>query len=71
MKNYLKGTNAKKKFGVSEVRLPGASKLDFMDNTSLEEHVQWRLMMQYFKENPAALLDALPSPRTSGRLPKE
>jgi hypothetical protein len=42
-----------------------------MDNTRLDEHVQWRLMMEYFKGNPAALLDALPSPRKSGSLPKE
>jgi len=34
-----------------------------MDDSSLDEHVQWRLMMQYFKGNPVALLNALPSPR--------
>jgi hypothetical protein len=36
-----------------------------MDDKNLGEDVQWKLMLEYFKGNPAALLDALPSPTGS------
>jgi hypothetical protein len=28
----------------------------------LNQDLEWKLMMDYLKENPAALLDALPTP---------
>jgi hypothetical protein len=28
----------------------------------LNEDLEWQLMMDYFKENPSALLDAMPTP---------
>ena len=33
-----------------------------MQDANLDEDKQWRLMMDYFKENPTALMDAIPTP---------
>jgi hypothetical protein len=39
-------------------------KLNFKHSTGeLNQDLEWKLMMDYFKENPAALLDAMPTPR--------
>ena len=63
IKQFLKGesgiTNSST---MGPPKLPGALKLDFIDDKNLNDEVQWELMMAYFKGNPAALLDALPSP---------
>lgn len=66
IKQFLKGesgiTNSST---MGPPKLPGALKLDFIDDKNLNDEVQWELMMAYFKGNPAALLDALPSPTGS------
>ena len=36
--------------------------LGFLQDSNLDEDKQWRLMMDYFKENPTALMDAIPTP---------
>lgn len=36
--------------------------LNFLNNTHMQEKKQWRLMMGYFKKNPGALMDAIPTP---------
>lgn len=39
-------------------------KLNFQHKDGeLGEDLEWKLMMDYFKENPAALMDAMPTPR--------
>lgn len=37
--------------------------LDFLGDEQLREKKQWRLMLGYFKKNPGALMDAIPTPR--------
>ena len=63
IKQFLKGEAPADKTGLP--KLPSALKLDFMDDKNLGEDMQWKLMLEYFKGNPAALLDALPSPTGS------
>ena len=36
--------------------------LNFLSDQKLQEKKQWRLMMDYFKKNPNALMDAIPTP---------
>ena len=43
--------------------MPSAPKLLFMIDDDLDSDKQWKMMLEYFKENPKALLDAMPTPR--------
>ena len=36
--------------------------LNFLTDSHLKEKKQWKLMMDYFKKNPNALMDAIPTP---------
>jgi hypothetical protein len=41
-----------------------APKLQFLHNDGqINADLEWQLMMEYFKENPEALLDAMPTPK--------
>ena len=34
----------------------------FLQDNHIDEDKQWRLMLDYFKKNPDALMDAIPTP---------
>ena len=36
--------------------------LVFLQDNHIDEDKQWHLMMDYFKKNPTALMDAIPTP---------
>lgn len=59
VKAYLAGQESNK----GPPRLPSAPKLKFLVDDALDHDKQWKMMMDYFKENPKALLDAMPTPR--------
>ena len=40
-----------------------ATALTFLQDNYIDEDKQWKLMMDYFKKNPTALMDAIPTPR--------
>jgi len=40
----------------------GDPDLLFLQDNHIDEDKQWRLMMDYFKKNPTALMDAIPTP---------
>ena len=40
----------------------GEPGLGFVNDDHLNKKKQWRLIMDYFKKNPAALMDAIPTP---------
>lgn len=63
VKAYLSGETAVPK---GPPKLPGCDVIETMlQDDHLDDDKQWRLMMDYFKENPAALMDALPTPKGS------
>jgi hypothetical protein len=37
-------------------------KLNFLQDKTLDDDKQWKLMLDYFKKNPQALMDAIPTP---------
>ena len=37
-------------------------KFNFLTDKNIDEDKQWKLMMDYFKKNPQALMDAIPTP---------
>jgi hypothetical protein len=59
VKAYLSGQESKK----GPPNLPNVPKLSFLVDDALDNDKQWKLMIDYFKENPKALLDAMPTPR--------
>ena len=40
----------------------GDPDLVFLQDNHIDEDKQWRLMLDYFKKNPTALMDAIPTP---------
>lgn len=40
----------------------GHPELLFLKDNHIDEDKQWRLMLDYFKKNPNALMDAIPTP---------
>jgi len=44
------------------VRSRGDPDLGFLEDNHIDEDKQWRLMLDYFKKNPSALMDAIPTP---------
>ena len=40
----------------------GDSDLVFLQDNHIDEEKQWKLMLDYFKKNPDALMDAIPTP---------
>ena len=59
VKNYLMTQETGKPHSANNQ----APKINFKHVTGqLSEDLEWKLMMEYLKENPAALLDALPTP---------
>jgi len=37
-------------------------KFNFLTDKNIDEDKQWKLMIDYFKKNPQALMDAIPTP---------
>ena len=44
------------------IRIKGENELLFLQDNHIDEDKQWRLMLDYFKKNPNALMDAIPTP---------
>lgn len=44
------------------IDLKGDPDLVFLQDNHIDEDKQWRLMLDYFKKNPSALMDAIPTP---------
>ena len=44
------------------IKVRGDPDLQFLQDTFIDEDKQWRLMLDYFKKNPSALMDAIPTP---------
>ena len=44
------------------IMAPGDPDLVFLQDNHIDEDKQWRLMLDYFKKNPSALMDAIPTP---------
>ena len=47
-----------------------ATALAFLGDNHIDEDKQWKLMMDYFKKNPTALMDAIPTPREDEQDPE-
>jgi hypothetical protein len=58
VKAYLQGQDSKK----GPPKFAHAPKLSFLVDEALDNDKQWKMMMEYLKENPKALLDAMPTP---------
>ena len=46
----------------SPLRLEGDPDLVFLKDNHIDGDKQWRMMLEYFKKNPSALMDAIPTP---------
>ena len=44
------------------IQIKGDPDLIFLQDNHIDEDKQWRLMLDYFKKNPDALMDAIPTP---------
>ena len=44
------------------IKVRGDPDLNFLKDNHIDEDKQWKLMLDYFKKNPSALMDAIPTP---------